>query len=160
MALTTAPDFVDGILTAAKLQTVSDAVNERTPLLTKTTRTSNVGTFTAETQLDSVTASLVSGYTYRVVSAVAVQSSVADGYVRGRIREDTSAGTQIQSRQVPSTIAANQSQPLNMEVFYTAVATGSKTFVATAIRQAGTGNITATAASDTVSYLYVEFVSG
>lgn len=32
--LTTAPDFLDGILTAAKLQQLSDAINERTPTWT------------------------------------------------------------------------------------------------------------------------------
>lgn len=32
MALTVAPDFTDGILTPARLQQLSDAINERTPI--------------------------------------------------------------------------------------------------------------------------------
>lgn len=158
MALTTAPVFSDGTLPAAKLQQLSDAINERTPLVTITTRTTSSGTFTAETVADSVTASLVTGYLYRVRWVGQISSSVADGYSRMRIREDSISGTELQTRQMPTTIAASQSITAIMEAFYTAVANGSKTFVATCARQAGTGNLTAAASATAPVYLYVEFM--
>lgn len=43
MALTVAPDFADGITTAAKLQQLSDAINERTPLYASVLTDQNVG---------------------------------------------------------------------------------------------------------------------
>jgi len=125
-----------------------------------TTRTSNSGTFTAETVLDTVAASLVSGRTYVVTFRGHVQSSVADGYVRGRIREDNISGTERMIDQVPTTAAASQAFPLVMQFEYTASATASKTFAATAQRQVGTGNITATAAATAPTYLTVDYLSG
>jgi hypothetical protein len=125
-----------------------------------TTRTSSVGTFTVETLLDSVTASLVSGKTYRVRYYVRLFSSVADGIARFRIREDSTSGTVLAITQLYTTVTINQSFPTYIEVLYTAVATGDKTFVATGIRQTGTGNLTAQAATDAPTYLYVEYVSG
>lgn len=128
--------------------------------LQTTTRTSNSGTFTAETSLDTVTASLTSGRRYKVVYLARIQSSVADGYTRGRIREDNVSGTQLVDGQMPTTIAANQSIILALECEYTAVSTGSKTFAATAQRQAGTGNLTATASATSPTLLYVEYITG
>ena len=125
-----------------------------------TTRTSNVGTFTVETLLDSVTASLVSGKTYRVRYYVRLFSSVADGIARFRIHEDSISGTVLAITQLYTAVTVNQSFPTYIEVLYTAVATGDKTFVATGIRQTGTGNLTAQAATDAPTYLYVEYVSG
>lgn len=125
-----------------------------------TIRTSNSAAFTAETSVDNVVANLVIGRTYRIRWVGALFSSVADGYARGRIREDTVAGTQLQLRQQPTNVAASQAFGLIMEVEYTAVATGAKTFHATMARQSGTGNITCTAAADTPTYLYVEYVRG
>ena len=149
----TDPDTIQAIhddLTALEsdVATLETTVAKMVRLAT-TTRTSASSTFTAETVVDSVTASLVSGRKYRIVHASRAQSSVADGYVRGRIREDSISGTIIQIGQIPTTIAANQSAVLILETEFTAVASASKTFVATMVRQAGTGNITAHAATDT-----------
>ena len=125
-----------------------------------TTRTSASAAFTAETLLDSVTANLVIGRIYRIVWHGRAQSTVADGYARARIREDSLTGTQLQLAQVITSPAAAQSFPLMMETQFTAISTGSKTFVATMARQAGTGNVSSFAATDTPTYLYVEYVSG
>lgn len=125
-----------------------------------TVRTVNVGTFTAETSIDTVTAALVTGRIYVIRWAGALFSSVADGSARGRIREDSLVGTQLQLRQIVTNTIASQAFPLAMEVEFTAVSTGNKTFAATCQRQTGTGNITCTAASDTPTYFYVDYVRG
>lgn len=126
-----------------------------------TTRTSSTSTFTAETVLDSVTGTLVSGRIYRVVYRSDIQSSVGDGYTRNRLREDNISGTQVQLKQVSTAaITAAQGQGLDMEYLYTAVSSGSKTFVATGSRQAGTGNIQSNASATAPVYLYIEYVSG
>lgn len=129
---------------------------------TPSSRTSNVGTFTTtETEIDTITVPVVSGRTYRIVLDAQVQSSVADGGVRGRIREDSvPAGTQLALRHAPTNAIANQSFLLRIEARYVAVSTANKTFKASAIRQAGTGNITAVASADAPTLFYVEYVSG
>jgi hypothetical protein len=57
VALTVAPDFPDGILTPAKLQQLTDAINERTPLMGRKTSDQNVGP--SNTTLQDVTEMLV-----------------------------------------------------------------------------------------------------
>jgi hypothetical protein len=123
-------------------------------------RTSASGTFTAETQVDSITGELVANRTYQVVWIGRVQSSVADGYARGRIREDTNVGTARQTQQAPTTIAAGQGQQLMMRFEYTPSANESKTFVATITRQAGTGSLSSFAAADAPVYMYIDYVYG
>jgi hypothetical protein len=126
-----------------------------------TTRSSNSsGITTTETVVDSVTASLVEGRTYKIRWFGQVFSSVADGYTRLRIREDSVSGTEVDQRQRSTDIAANQAFPVILEGEYIAVATGSKTFVATLVRQAGTGTVTAQAGSANPTRLTVEYVSG
>jgi len=124
------------------------------------TRTANVGTFTVETTLDTLVVPLVSGRRYWITWNGAAQSSVADGAVRFRIREDTSAGTQIALRQAPMNAVVNQSFGVHMRALYTAVATANKTFVITGVRQNGTGNITAVASTDAPTFTWAEYVSG
>lgn len=53
MALTVAPDFTDGPITAAKLQQLADAINQRTPLAGRKTSDQNVGP--SNTTLQDVT---------------------------------------------------------------------------------------------------------
>jgi len=53
LALTIAPDFADGSMAAAKLQQLSDAINERTPLFARVTANQNVGP--SNTTLQNVT---------------------------------------------------------------------------------------------------------
>jgi hypothetical protein len=127
---------------------------------TQATRTSNTSTFTAETVVDTISVPVVSGRTYLIVWMGKFFSSVADGYVRARIRETNISGTVIQSGQLPTNVAASQSFPLRMEVFWTASSTATVTFVATGQRQSGTGNITAQAGTDSPTNFYVLNISG
>jgi hypothetical protein len=46
LALSIPPDFTDGILTAAKLQQLSDAISQRAPLAARVTSTQNLATGT------------------------------------------------------------------------------------------------------------------
>ncbi len=119
-------------------------------------RTASSAAFTAETVVDTITASLQEGITYRISHTSYVASSVADGYCRMRIREDDITGTSLVLRQQPTTIAANQSAGNLIEAEYDCAADESKTFVVTYVRQAGTGNLTATAAADNPVYTYVD----
>ncbi|UVS81852.1 hypothetical protein [Actinokineospora sp. UTMC 2448] len=124
-------------------------------------RTSASGTFTTtETQLDTITVPVVSGRRYKIVWNGQVQSSVADGYVRCRIRETSVTGTVLQIRNVGTTMAAGQSVPLHAEAFWTASSTGDAVFLFTAVRQAGTGNISSFAAGDSPVSFYVQNISG
>lgn len=122
------------------------------------TRTATSAAFTAETVVDTISVSLTEGWTYRIRNTPYVASTVADGYCRMRIREDNVTGTQLALRQQPTTGAANQSFGYVIEAEYTPTADEFKTFVITHNRQAGTGNLTSTAAADNPIYTYVDRV--
>lgn len=119
-------------------------------------RDASVGTFTAETVSDTITATLKGGITYRIRHTAYASSTVADGYVRVRIRENNIAGAIRAIRQIPTTHAANQSAGDIIEAEYDCASDETKTFVITYARQAGTGNITATAAADNLTYTYID----
>lgn len=123
---------------------------------TETQRTANGSAHTAETVEDSVTVSLVSGTSYRVIWDGAVHSSVAGDVARCRIREDNISGTEMQLRNSPALLASAASLPMHLEGKYIASATGSKTFVATTQRLTGTGNITAQAGGTSPTSFRVE----
>lgn len=114
---------------------------------------------TTETTIDSVTAPLVSGRTYRVTWDLPLTVSVATDTHFVRIRENNSTGTQLNVRRYMGP-ATTQSFPFRIEAEYTAVATANKTFVGTFIRSAGTGSLTSHSAADVPSYLYVDYVRG
>lgn len=124
-------------------------------------RTSDSSGFTtSETVIDTVTASVVNGRTYRISWHSAASSSVAGDDLLGRIREgSTTAGTQLDYVQVDITATANR-WPIDLEVEWTASATGSQTFAATAVRQAGTGTITVKSAATSPTYMYVDYIRG
>lgn len=128
--------------------------------IARSTRTSSVGPFTAETVVDTVTANLENACTYRIRWLGHISSTVADGYARHRIRlGSTTGGTQLNLRQTPTNTAANQSFPAPNEAYYTATADGDQAFCVTVNRQAGTGNLLAAAAADTPTYLAVDLVA-
>jgi hypothetical protein len=83
VALTTAPDFNDGILTPAKLQQLSDAINERTIQYVLKTATEGV-TSSATLQNDDVLlASVAAGCTYTGILVAYLQSAAnAAGDIR------------------------------------------------------------------------------
>lgn len=80
MALTVAPDFTDGVLTASRLQQLADSINERTPLTALKTSDQNVGP--SNTVLQDVTEMVLAvqaNVTYELVVAVQYSSnSTAD----------------------------------------------------------------------------------
>lgn len=123
-----------------------------------TTRTSNTSTYTTtEVVTDTVTASLVSGRTYKVTSFQALASSVAADTITMRIREDSLTGTQLQAMRF--TITATGTTWLAVLVAdYVAVATGSKSFVNTSVRATGTGNCSNNASATAPNFLIVEQV--
>ena len=122
--------------------------------------TSNSSTFTTvETQVASVSASLVSGRTYRVVFDGAIDSTASDDVIRTRIREDNTTGTTLQTRDSMPTISGATVQSIRAEAEYTATSTASKTFIATAVRQvSGGGTLNLAAAAGFPTYLYVDFI--
>lgn len=122
------------------------------------TSTSSTAT-TTEIQIDSVTAALVTGRTYKVVWDLPVTTSVATDVHFLRIREDNTTGTQLNVRRYKGP-GTEQSYPYRMEAEYTAVATANKTFSGTSIRNTGTGSVISHAASGVPAYMYVDYVRG
>lgn len=111
---------------------------------------------TTETVVISVTASLISGVQYWVDVDIGVQSSVATDVAFVRLREDSLTGTERQFAQAyidetSSTVAVRE----RLRYQYTAGSTGSKTFVATVVRLAGTGDLRLEASGNRPSYLTV-----
>lgn len=118
------------------------------PILRRTgnvVREADVGTFTAETVIDTLTATTVIGRQYEIEWDGFARSSVANDRVQIRIREDSIAGTS-RGEAFPrvDNAAANATAPMRCVAQYTADATETKTFVVTMQRFSGTGNITAT----------------
>jgi len=105
--------------------------------------TSDSSTFTtSETDIGTITVSLISGVVYEVECEAHVSSSTAGDTVTCRIRQDNTTGTEIQvvSANTVST-TGNRPVAVPLRALYTAGATGSKTFVVTAVRQNGAGNV-------------------
>ncbi len=125
-----------------------------------TARTSDSAAVSAETTVDTVTASLVAGRIYKVTWDGAYTGSVAADTAFARLREDSSSGTQLMLRRLDNrlTNGAGSGWPLHLEAEYTAVSTGNKTFAATIARATGTGNFNVVAAATLPSYLYVDYV--
>lgn len=116
-------------------------------------------TFTGvETQVTSVTASLVSGRTYRVVADIGFEITV-DGVLRAQVHEDSTSGTVLQIR---DTVIDNSgtAQSMHAETQYTATTTANKTFVVTGDVRTGGGTANMNAGSTFPSYLYIDYVSG
>lgn len=124
-----------------------------------TIRTTNTSSFTSETVINTVQASLVTGKTYRIRWDADVAGTVTSDLARFRIREDNISGTQLQLKnrviQGPGT-----DYPISLEVEYTAVSTGPKTFALTCLRQTGTGTLACNANANEPSYLYVDYIRG
>lgn len=123
------------------------------------TITSDSTTFTVtETQIASVTASVVSGRKYRVVFDGGVEST-ASGVIRGRLKEDDINGTVIQTRDVKVETAGSAFN-LRLETEYTADATENKTFVVGGDTLSGGGTSNVNANTTAPSLFYVEYVEG
>lgn len=114
---------------------------------------------TTETVIATVVAALVTGRTYRLRFAGAINNSQIASTGLIRLREDSVSGTQLQVVREHAHTAA-QNYPLIVEVEYTAVATGNKTFVATLVRGTGTGDHSLTASASQPTYLYTDYIRG
>lgn len=125
------------------------------PYSTSATSTSSTSSFTTtETVTDTVTASLVNGHTYEVSHSGIWNSSVAGDDVSVRMREDSVSGTAMNGFDVRCA-SATRYYGVWVRARYTASATGSKTFVVTGQRMAGSGNIIRAASSANPSLLTV-----
>ena len=124
-----------------------------------TVETSDSTTFTtAETQVSSVTAPVVSGRIYRVRFAGGWATTVAGDFISVRIREDSSSGNILLLRVVDVFRTGSFTAAPTLEVEYTADATEDKVFVLTAQRLTGSGTIALDAAASGPAYLYVDFI--
>jgi hypothetical protein len=153
--------FRGSLLVIGTSATGASGSAQASPRVATTERESNSSniTSTTESTVDSVTASLVAGRTYRVTWAGAIFSSVKDGVARARIREDNSTGTQLAFAQAETANqTASAASNYRMEAEYTAPSTASKTFVAAVQRLTGTGNVVAQASATNPTYLYVDYV--
>lgn len=126
-----------------------------------TIETSDSSTFTTTaTTVMSVTASLVSGRTYRIRAICQFESDTAGDLVVGRIQEDDSSGTQLSHAQTEIVNASSIGYTIVTEAEYTAASTGNKTFVLTGDRNGGSGTLFRGASSVRPSYLYVDYIRG
>lgn len=105
-------------------------------LVGTSTVSSDSAGFTAETQIASGSFDLISGVQYRIDCVVPLNGNAADE-ATALLREDTSSGTVIAALSGKPVTTLGLS--LNLLAFYTAVSTGSKTFVVTGRREAGSG---------------------
>jgi hypothetical protein len=117
--------------------------------------TNSAGFTGTEIVTDTITVALVSGVRYKVTHDAAWQSTVAGDGVLIRIRQDSLAGTGMQAYRVLTGVAGAEYAG-HVEAFYTAGATGNKTFVATSVRSGGTGTVIRIGVSGQPSNLYVE----
>ena len=156
---------VPGVLDLDNLATpLTQAVNEHDEIITgriatsrRTTDSAAVTSTVTESIIDTVTADLVAGRTYKIVWDFGASQSVATDNFFARIRLDNISGTQLQGFRI-MTGNNGTSNPVHRETEYDAVATGPQTFVTTFIRIAGTGSLTSHAASTNPQLLYVEQV--
>lgn len=123
--------------------------------------TSDSSTFTdTETSVMSVTASLVSGRTYRVRFHGSFQSTNNGDEVAARIREDDASGTEKNSDVRTLDHGNSLGHKITIEAEHTAASTGDQTFVVTGTRATGSGNLHLEAQSNRPAYLYVDYIRG
>lgn len=126
-------------------------------------RVTDTGAVTnTETLADTVTAYLVNGATYKVRWTPAVTSTVAGDSLFMRIRDTNLVGAQLQiiRAYVGATGGSGSRWPADIEVEFTATATGNKTFAGTYVRAGGTGNVNIHSTSTSPTYFYVDYVRG
>jgi CO dehydrogenase/acetyl-CoA synthase delta subunit len=117
---------------------------------TLTATTANVTT--VETVVMSVSADLIAGETYKIMTwgRYDVSTNGDDPFIR--IKEDSVSGTQLQGDiwDIPDQLIAWSK---TLTAFYVAVSDGPKTFVHTIVRNAGGGNLTIAAASTVPAHM-------
>lgn len=125
--------------------------------------TSDSSTFTTtETAIAQVAPDVVDGRRYAVWAIFRVASTVDNDDVQVLIREDSTSGTVLTEDGVELTHDLQSTRGMGGLLYaeFTATATETKTFVLSAVRAAGTGNIRREATPNKPTYLFVEYVSG
>ena len=121
--------------------------------------TADSSTFTT-TQVTLITATptLDIGRTYGIWVYFRMSSSVAADVAICRIREDSTTGTELSQGQFY--IATNSASGFGFSIYgeYTAVASAVKTLVFTAVRAAGSGNLTLKGAAVAPSKMTVTLI--
>lgn len=111
---------------------------------------------TTETLLDTVTATLVAGRTYRVRWSGGLVTTVAGDVALIRMRENDMAGTLLVERNFYLGSASSGGFGMDLEGEFTATSSGDKTFVVTGTRNGGTGTHHADGTVTRPRYLYVD----
>jgi hypothetical protein len=114
---------------------------------------------TTETIIQTLTAAVVSGQTYKLTADFGYAVSDVTWIGLARIREDNAAGTVLQARRINAPTTASP-WSYHMEAEFTASSTGNKTIVLTLQRTGGAGNITLAAGATQPSYFYMDYVRG
>jgi hypothetical protein len=139
---------------------LSDDITTRRRVATTYDDTDSAVFTTTTTVISTVVAPLISGRTYRVKIVTHLGSTVGGDTANLGLREDSVSGTEMQGNaNIPMTTSAAGVYCV-AEADYTAVATGNKTFVATASRAAGTGNIRREGAGIRPTYFTVDYAYG
>lgn len=150
MALTAGqPVSASDMSTAADTAADDALVNAPGYLVATSIETTNSATFTgSNTQIATVTASLISGRQYWVRANAKLTSSQSLDTYQATLHEDSTAGTVLDAgRSASATFDQAVPNIIPLEALYTAVSTGSKTFVVSGVRANGTGNVRRTAST-------------
>lgn len=123
--------------------------------------TTDSATFTAETQVMSITVPLVTGRTYRVRVIAGFISTSSEDQVIVRIREDNTSGTVLNRDYVfIATGTTNRNFKAVIEAEFTAASTANKTFVITGERAVGGAGDCMLETAEAPAYLYVDYIRG
>lgn len=128
-------DLPDGLVAGLPSQQIGQEVGF-------SVETSDSGTFTAETQIASVSFTEVAGWVYYIETIAQLASGTVTDIVQATLRENTSGGTERASGRCAAQ-TSDQARPVGIGLAYRYVATasGSKTFVLTGQRTSGGGNV-------------------
>jgi hypothetical protein len=136
------------------------ALNRRVATASGTDADVTAASYASETVVDTVTASVVAGRTYRIKWVFQWNAASASSVtLRTRIRLTGTSGAQLTYRD-STNATTTPSEVLILEVDWTAGATGSQVFVGTAIRQAGTASSQFRGATSQSRSLTVEYAYG
>lgn len=118
---------------------------------------------TTITQIATVTVTLTVGMTYGVAWHGRVSSSVIGDIIRLRLHPTSVATAELTIQQLYIPIASGAAPGTNgygLDVYgeYTALASGSFTFVASVVRSVGTGNIIAKGTALAPAFLTVDYL--
>lgn len=137
------------------------ATAHTSPRIATSVVTTSSGTFTALTQIMSVTApQLYAGCTYKVAAYYHIASSVVNDIVSTRLRPDSISTADIQL-DFNILITSTSGVASYIEAEYTpSTDETNKVFVLGAQRVSGTGNVSLNAAATFPSYMYVDYIRG